>query len=156
MTVLYLDWFIKMSGALTTIVELRHSYECSITLFHIYLPGITSLHTSRSCDRSCSDSIKNRVASNWKVYPSSRMMMLMQIFIYLFCLGSYFCSKMNPDLRSLATGMLSNNIVVGRVSATSTTARWSSRVGSTEHPESRSYLSDNSEGTIPYRTVNRQ
>ena len=36
------------------------------------------------------------------------------------------------------------DIVAGRVSAASTTARWSSRVDSAEHPESRSYLSENS------------
>ena len=44
---------------------------------------------------------------------------------------------------------MTSNTVVGRVSATSMTARWSSRVGSTEHPESRSYLSENSEGMGP-------
>ena len=48
------------------------------------------------------------------------------------------------------------DIVVGRVSAASTTARWSSRVGSTEHPESRSYLSDNSKGTGPLRLQDRE
>ena len=37
------------------------------------------------------------------------------------------------------------SIVVDRVSAASTTARWSGRVDSTEHPESRSYLSENSD-----------
>ena len=37
-----------------------------------------------------------------------------------------------------------------RASVASTTARWSSRVDSAEHPEFRSYLSEN------YRTVNRQ
>jgi len=42
----------------------------------------------------------------------------------------------------------------GRVSVVSTTARGSSSVGSTEHPEFRSYLSDKSERSrVPYRIV---
>ena len=40
-------------------------------------------------------------------------------------------------------------VLQNRVSAASTTARWSSRVDSTEHPESRSYLSENSGVTGP-------
>ena len=46
--------------------------------------------------------------------------------------------------------LIQNTILLwGRVSVASTTARWSSRVGSTEHPECRSYLSDKSESTGP-------
>ena len=45
----------------------------------------------------------------------------------------------------------------GRISATSTTARWSSRVGSTDHPEFRSYFFGKlREVRVPYRTVKRQ
>ena len=46
---------------------------------------------------------------------------------------------------------MSGYTVVGRVSATSTTSSWSSRVDSTEHPEFTSLPSDNSEGTGPLR-----
>ena len=50
-------------------------------------------------------------------------------------------------------------VLWSRVSAASTTARWSSRVCSTEHPEFRSSPSDNSEGTGPlqdhYSSINQ-
>ena len=45
----------------------------------------------------------------------------------------------------------------GRVSAKSTTTRWSSRVGSTDRPEFRSYLFGKlRKSTGPFRTVKRQ
>ena len=46
-------------------------------------------------------------------------------------------------------GMVDVILLWSRASAASTTARWSSRVDSTEHPESRSDRSENSEGTGP-------
>ena len=49
------------------------------------------------------------------------------------------------------------DIVAGQVSAASSTARWSSRVDSTEHPEFRSYLSGELRNVrVPHRTVNSQ
>ena len=48
-------------------------------------------------------------------------------------------------------------IVAGRVSATSTTARWSRIVDSADHPEFRSYFFGKLRRVrVPYRTVKRQ
>ena len=52
--------------------------------------------------------------------------MCFYVCIYIYCYGAGYRPRARP------------------------TARWSSRVDSTEHPESRSYLSENSEGTGPF------